>query len=79
MCLLNSKLNAIAGDDFRKEKSSITTLATILVVTYICVTLFAGLDRFFLGDIQNESGGYYAQIEETVFCIYGYLFPLFVI
>ena len=51
MCLLNSKLKAIAGDDFRKEKSSITTLATILVVTYACVTLFAGLDNLLLGDI----------------------------
>ena len=60
MCLLNSKLKSIAGDDFRKEKSSITTLATILVVTYACVTLFAGLDRFLLGDIQKKAGAYYA-------------------
>ena len=60
MCFLNSKLKYIPGDDFRKEKSSITTLATILVVTYACVTLFAGLDRFLLHDIQKKAGAYYA-------------------
>ena len=79
MIMLSRKLNSIASEEFKKEKRAITTLSTILVLIYLFVTIFSIIDRFLLDDYEESTGGTYAKIEEVVFTLYGYLFPLFII